>query len=49
MHAIAWHIRQNPARKVMYLSAEKFMNRFVQALRFRDTISFMNNFGQPMY
>ena len=29
MHAIAWHIRQqNPARKVMYLSAEKFMNRF---------------------
>jgi len=45
MHAIAWHIRQqNPARKVMYLSAEKFMNRFVQALRFRDTISFKEQF-----
>ena len=45
MHAIAWHIyQQNPARKVMYLSAEKFMNRFVQALRFRDTISFKEQF-----
>ena len=45
MHAIAWHIRQqNPARKMMYLSAEKFMNRFVQALRFRDTISFKEQF-----
>ena len=45
MHAIAWQIRQqNPARKVMYLSAEKFMNRFVQALRFRDTISFKEQF-----
>lgn len=45
MHAIAWHIRrQNPVRKVMYLSAEKFMNRFVQALRFRDTISFKEQF-----
>ena len=45
MHAIAWHIRQqNPSRKVMYLSAEKFMNRFVQALRFRDTISFKEQF-----
>ena len=28
----------------MYLSAEKFMNRFVQALRFRDTISFKEQF-----
>jgi chromosomal replication initiator protein len=45
MHAIAWQIRQqNPSRKVMYLSAEKFMNKFVQALRFRDTISFKEQF-----
>lgn len=45
MHAIASHIRhQNPVRKVMYLSAEKFMNRFVQALRFRDTMSFKEQF-----
>ena len=32
MHAIAWHIRQQlPSRKVLYLSAEKFMYRFVRA------------------
>ena len=45
MHAIAWHIRaQSPNRKVMYLSAEKFMYRFVRALRFRDTMSFKEQF-----
>lgn len=45
MHAIAWHIReQTPSRKVMYLSAEKFMYRFVRALRFRDTMSFKEQF-----
>lgn len=45
MHAIAWHIRtQSPHRKVMYLSAEKFMYRFVRALRFRDTMSFKEQF-----
>ena len=33
MHTIAWHIReQDPSRNVVYLSAEKFMYRFVQAL-----------------
>lgn len=45
MHAIAWHIRQqSPSRKVLYLSAEKFMYRFVRALRFRDTMSFKEQF-----
>ena len=45
MHAIAWHIRaQDPTRHVVYLSAEKFMYRFVQALRFRDTMSFKEQF-----
>ena len=45
MHAIAWHIReQDPNRHVVYLSAEKFMYRFVQALRFRDTMSFKEQF-----
>ena len=45
MHAIAWQIReQSPRRKVMYLSAEKFMYRFVRALRFRDTMSFKEQF-----
>ncbi len=45
MHAIAWAIRKkNPKRKVMYLSAEKFMYEFVRALRFRDTVSFKEQF-----
>ncbi len=45
MHAIAWHIRrQQPERKVMYLSAEKFMYHFVRALRFKETMSFKEQF-----
>ena len=45
MHAIAWHIRRrHPARKVVYLSAEKFMYQFVKALRFKDTMSFKELF-----
>ncbi|MCI5049786.1 MAG: chromosomal replication initiator protein DnaA [Rickettsiales bacterium] len=45
MHAIAWHIRRNqPERKVMYLSAEKFMYQFVRALRNKDTVSFKEQF-----
>lgn len=45
MHAIAWeiHFRQ-PHRKVMYLSAEKFMYRFIRALRYRDMMSFKEQF-----
>jgi len=45
MHAIAWHVRlRAPARKVIYLSAEKFMYQFVKAVRFRSTIDFKEQF-----
>ncbi|MBY0291863.1 MAG: chromosomal replication initiator protein DnaA [Alphaproteobacteria bacterium] len=45
MHAIAWHIKKShPKRKVIYLSAEKFMYQFVRALRFKDTVSFKDQF-----
>jgi len=45
MHAIAWELQsQNPAPRVLYLSAEQFMYRFVQALRFKDTYSFKELF-----
>jgi chromosomal replication initiator protein len=45
MHAIAWHIRRHdPSRKVIYLSAEKFMHQFVKALRFKDTMAFKEQF-----
>ena len=45
MHAIAWQIRrQDRNRKVVYLSAEKFMYQFLKALRFRDTMNFKEMF-----
>jgi chromosomal replication initiator protein len=45
MHAIAWHIRRNyPNRRVIYMSAEKFMYQFVRALRYKDTVSFKDQF-----
>ncbi|UUX52089.1 chromosomal replication initiator protein DnaA [Nisaea acidiphila] len=45
MHAIAWHVRQkHPSRRVIYLSAEKFMYQFIRALRFRDTVAFKDQF-----
>ncbi len=45
MHAIAWKIKErNPNRKVIYLSAEKFMYQFVRALRYKDTSAFKEQF-----
>jgi chromosomal replication initiator protein len=45
MHSIAWHIKKNnPGRKVIYLSAEKFMYQFVRALRNKDIMSFKEQF-----
>ena len=45
MHAIAWHIRnRDPSRKVIYLSAEKFMYQFIRALRYKDTMAFKQEF-----
>jgi chromosomal replication initiator protein len=45
MHAIAWHIRRTqPERRVIYLSAEKFMYRFIRALRDKNTVDFKDQF-----
>lgn len=45
MHAIAWHLRQQrPEKRVIYISAEKFMYRFVRALRTKDTMAFKEEF-----
>ena len=45
MHAIAWEVRQtNPEARVVYLSAEQFMYRFVSALRFKDMHGFKEMF-----
>ena len=44
-HAIAWETqRRKPGSKVIYLSAEQFMYRFVQALRSKDMLSFKELF-----
>ena len=45
MHAMARHIRErDPSRRVLYLSAEKFMYHFVRAVRYKDTMAFKEQF-----
>ena len=45
MHAIAAHIRGRfPARRVVYLSAERFMYEFIKALRFKNVMAFKDKF-----
>ncbi len=45
MHAIAWDLQDRfPDAKILYLSAEQFMHRFVRALREQDTFNFKETF-----
>ena len=45
MHAIASEVtRLHPGRKVMYLSAEKFMYQFITAIRSKTTVEFKRQF-----
>ena len=45
MQAVAWHIRaRDPGRRVLYMSAETFMYKFVHALRGQDTMAFKDRF-----
>ncbi|WP_068108382.1 chromosomal replication initiator protein DnaA [Tropicimonas marinistellae] len=45
MHAIAWHLQKTrPELRVVYLSAEQFMYRFVQALRENSSMQFKEMF-----
>lgn len=45
MHAIAAHITtQTPQKRILYLSAEKFMYQFIRALRYKDTMAFKEMF-----
>jgi chromosomal replication initiator protein len=45
MHAIAWDLQGRfPDAKILYLSAEQFMHRFVRALREQDTFNFKETF-----
>lgn len=45
MHAIAWELRtKRPEMRVLYLSAEQFMYRFIQALREKQVMDFKELF-----
>ena len=45
MHSIAHAIKKrNPLRRVIYMSAEKFMYHFIKALRFKNTVAFKEQF-----
>jgi len=45
MHAIAWELKERqPDARIVYLSAEQFMYRFVQALRDKDMMAFKRLF-----
>ncbi len=45
MHAIAWQLKsRQPGLRVVYLSAEQFMYRFVQALREKEMMGFKQLF-----
>jgi chromosomal replication initiator protein len=45
MHAIAWHIKKRtPQRRVIYLSAEKFMYQFIRSLRQKNVMAFKEQF-----
>ena len=45
MHAVAWHIKKRtPQRRVIYLSAEKFMYQFIRSLRQRNVMAFKEQF-----
>jgi chromosomal replication initiator protein len=45
MHAIAWEVRHSsPGARVLYLSAEQFMYKFVSALRFKAMHDFKEMF-----
>jgi chromosomal replication initiator protein len=45
MHSIAWDINKNmPDRKVVYITAEKFMYQFIQSLRNNNVMSFKEQY-----
>ncbi len=45
MQSIAWETKElYPHKKMLYVSAEKFMHRFVSALRYKDSHSFKEEF-----
>lgn len=45
LNAIAWYVRRlHPERRVLFITAERFMYHFINALRSRDVINFKDYF-----
>ncbi len=44
MHSIAWELKKNNRKKFLYLTAEKFMNLYITALRDKNIINFKEIF-----
>jgi chromosomal replication initiator protein len=45
LHAIGNHIRKNnPSSKIMYVTSEKFINEFIDSIRFEKPASFRNKY-----
>jgi len=45
LNALAWHIREHaPSRKILYISAERFMYHFLASLKARDMLAFKDHF-----
>ncbi len=45
LNALAWRIREHaPSRRILYISAERFMYRFLAALKSRDMLAFKDHF-----
>jgi chromosomal replication initiator protein len=44
MHSIAWELKKNNKKKFLYLTAEKFMNLYITALRDKNIINFKEIF-----
>jgi chromosomal replication initiator protein len=45
LNAISWRVRQQtPERRVLYITAERFMYHFIAALKGRDTMAFKDYF-----
>ena len=44
LNSIAWEIQKENKRKFIYMSAERFMYQFIRSIKFRDTISFKEQF-----
>tara|TARA_B100002052_G_scaffold43442_2_gene36196 strand:- start:2915 stop:4336 length:1422 start_codon:yes stop_codon:yes gene_type:complete len=44
LNSIAWEIQNEGKRKFIYMSAERFMYQFIKSIKFKETISFKEQF-----